>query len=55
MHALLHRDARQCREFELALKRHLLPLFPADGVWLQDRGLYHSTIFHASTHMVSRA
>ncbi|KAL4422361.1 hypothetical protein ABPG75_008558 [Micractinium tetrahymenae] len=33
-----------------AVKRHLAPLVPSNGIWLQDSGLYHSTIYHASTH-----
>ncbi|KAL4419230.1 hypothetical protein ABPG77_010672 [Micractinium sp. CCAP 211/92] len=33
-----------------AVKRHLAPLVPPNGMWLQDSKAYHSTIFHASTH-----
>lgn len=43
--ALLHNAAR----------RHLLPILPPEGVWLQNSALFHSTVFHASTHTVGRA
>ena len=33
---------------------HLVPLVPPDGIWLQNSSLYHSTIYHASTHLVGR-
>ena len=35
-----------------ALHTHLLPIFVAAGVWLQDPKKYHSTLFHASPHQV---
>ena len=36
-----------------ALERHLVPIMPDAGMWVQNHGLYHSTVFHASTHTVS--
>ncbi|GAB4821342.1 hypothetical protein N2152v2_008388 [Parachlorella kessleri] len=33
-----------------ALERHLVPIMPEAGMWVQNHGLYHSTVFHASTH-----
>ena len=33
----------------------LLPVLPAGSIWLQDHRIYHSTLFHASSHVVSRA
>lgn len=35
-----------------AVGRHLEPLLPAQGVWMQDRHIYHTTLFHASPHKV---
>jgi hypothetical protein len=34
------------------VKSHLEPVMPPNGIWMQHNRLYHSTIFHASTHMV---
>lgn len=35
-----------------AVRRHLLPLLPPHGAWASDPLLLHSTIWHASTHLV---
>lgn len=37
-----------------AVRRHLLPLMAPAGVWLQNNSMYHSTLWHASHHQVSR-
>lgn len=42
-----------CRRLAGAVQRHLAPLLPANGAWLQDSRVFHSTIYHASTHTVS--
>jgi hypothetical protein len=41
-----------CRALAAAVTEHLAPLVPADGLWPQDSALFHSTIYHASTHLV---
>lgn len=48
-------DAAMAARVSMVLKRHLLPLMPPAGVWLQDDGMYHSTLWHASHHQVSSA
>lgn len=30
----------------------LVPVLPADSVWLQDHRIYHATVYHASSHTV---
>lgn len=40
---------------QAAVRTHLLPLLPPDGLWQQDSSVYHSTIYHASTHLVGAA
>ena len=35
-----------------AVKQLLLPVLPEGAVWLQDDKLYHSTLYHASSHVV---
>jgi len=35
-----------------AVEAALLPLLGRDGVWLQDRAAMHSSLFHASHHLV---
>lgn len=32
--------------------QHLVPLFKPNTLWLQNPELLHSTVYHASTHMV---
>ncbi len=45
-------DAEVAARLAGALARHLLPLMPPAGLWPQDSGLYHSTLWHASHHQV---
>eukprot|EP00884_Botryococcus_braunii_P018259 jgi/Botrbrau1/5116/Bobra.0128s0024.1 len=33
-----------------AVQRYIVPLVDATGIWLQNSSLYHSTLYHASTH-----
>ena len=35
-----------------AVKTHFEPLFPPNSLWLQNFTLLHSTLYHASTHLV---
>ena len=46
----------ECRQLAEASTRHLSSLYPPsdDGVWLQNADLFHSTLFHASTHQDPR-
>ncbi|EFN53062.1 hypothetical protein CHLNCDRAFT_54034 [Chlorella variabilis] len=44
-------DIQAALRLEDAVQRHLDPLMPPNGIWKQHHRLYHSTIFHASTHM----
>lgn len=44
-------DAQAASKLAAAVQQHLAPLVPANGMWPQDRNLFHSTIFHASTHL----
>jgi hypothetical protein len=46
-------DLSLAQSLKKALTQHLVPLFPPDTVWLQNSELLHSTVYHASTHMVS--
>ncbi len=41
------------RSLQEAVTQHLVPLFPPNTLWLQNSELLHSTVYHASTHMVS--
>lgn len=49
------RDATMAAKVAAALQRHLLPLMVPAGVWLQDNGMYHSTLWHASHHLASQS
>jgi hypothetical protein len=40
------------RSLHKAVIQHLVPLFPPNTLWLQTPELLHSTIYHASTHVV---
>ncbi|KAL4855922.1 hypothetical protein ACK3TF_003683 [Chlorella vulgaris] len=44
-------DQAAALRLQAAVKSHLEPLMPPNGIWMQHNRLYHSTIFHASTHM----
>ena len=35
-----------------AFMHHVAPLVPATGFWAQNSNLYHTTVWHASTHQV---
>ncbi len=45
-------DAKVAGWLHEAVMRHLAPIMPDAGMWVQNHGLYHSTVFHASTHTV---
>lgn len=40
------------RVLEAAVRSHLGALLPPHGLWVQDSSKYHSTLWHASTHLV---
>ncbi len=35
-----------------AVAAHLVPVLPPGALWLQDSGLLHATLWHASRHVV---
>ncbi len=43
-------DRHASRLLSEAVRRAVLPLEPAGGVWFQDSGMYHATVWHASHH-----
>ena len=45
-------DQHASRLLSEAVRRAVLPLEPAGGVWFQDSGMYHATVWHASHHQV---
>ncbi len=38
-----------------AVRKFLLPVLPEGSIWMQDDTLYHATLYHASSHVVSFA
>lgn len=46
-------DTSVARRLHQAVVRRLSPLFPEGMLWLQNPDLLHSTMYHASTHLVS--
>jgi hypothetical protein len=36
-----------------AVDKELLQLYAPDSIWAQDHNIYHSTLYHASSHTVS--
>lgn len=47
-------DPAAARALSAAVARHMSPLAQDAGLWLQDPAKYHATLFHASTHEVSK-
>ena len=45
-------DQHASRLLSEAVQRVVLPLEPAGGVWFQNSGMYHATVWHASHHQV---
>ncbi len=45
-------DRHASRLLSEAVRRAVLPLEPAGGVWFQDSDMYHATVWHASHHQV---
>lgn len=45
-------DPGAATRLSAAVARHLAPLAPDAGLWLQDPHKYHATLFHASSHEV---
>ena len=45
-------DQHASRLMSEAVRRAVLPLEPAGGVWFQNSGMYHATVWHASHHQV---
>ena len=45
-------DQHASRLLSDAVRRAVLPLEPAGGVWFQNSGMYHATVWHASHHQV---
>ena len=45
-------DQHASRLLSEAVRRAVLPLEPAGGVWFQNSGMYHATVWHASHHQV---
>ena len=45
-------DRHASRLLDEAVRRAVLPLEPAGGVWFQNSGMYHATVWHASHHQV---
>ena len=45
-------DTVLARSLQDAVIKHVVPLFPPNTLWLQNPNLLHSTIYHASSHMV---
>ena len=43
-------DQDAARLLSEAVRRAVLPLEPAGGVWFQNRAMYHATVWHASHH-----
>jgi hypothetical protein len=46
-------DQHASRLLSEAVRRTVLPLEPAGGVWLQNSAMYHATVWHASHHQAS--
>ena len=45
-------DQAAAAKVKAAVDSILLPVLPAGSIWRQNHKLYHSTLFHASSHVV---
>ena len=45
-------DRATAERLHAAFVKHLVPVAASSGLWEQDHGLYHSTVWHASPHQV---
>lgn len=45
-------DEAAAAKVKAAVDSILLPVLPAGSIWRQNHKLYHSTLFHASSHVV---
>ena len=46
-------DSMVAKRLHHAVVHRLKPLFPEGMLWFQNPDLLHSTLYHASTHLVS--